>query len=126
MGEGANGSSKKGATFLGSSPKKSPSLPWRGDRIQSTWLNSFSTFCFSARRARHFAIQSIAEKSCFANSPHVGCCNKLKKCLIVIRVYVAILGLGTSSGPSGDFHLTRPAQGSRKLFPERLLLASPA
>jgi hypothetical protein len=105
-GSSANGSSKKRRLFWGP-PKKSPPH-CRGE--ETGFDRPASTFCFSARWARYFAIQSIAEKSCFATSRRVGCCNKLKKCLIVIRVDVAILGLGSSFGASGDYQLTRSAR----------------
>jgi len=42
----------------------------------------------------HFATQSIPQKSFVATSPRHGCCNKLKKFLIEIRIHPAILGLG--------------------------------
>jgi len=60
-----------------------------------------------ARYAYYFASQSMPEKSFAATSPRHGCCNKLKKFLRVIRAHLGTLRLGTSSGASGDFQLTR-------------------
>ena len=56
--------------------------------------------------ACHFASQSTPEKSFAATSPHLGCCNKLKKSLRVIRGHLGTLRLGRNSATSGDSQLT--------------------
>jgi len=93
--------------------------PPRGFASAPQWRNSSSPP--AARRNFHFATQSIPKKSFVATSPRLRCWNKLKRILIGIWMHLAILGLGRNSGASGDFHLTRPSQRSRKFFPGRNL-----
>jgi len=128
-------------TFLGSTPKKSPRH--RADFLRGVRSPRPASFHRCGRRvggercpldaqgtlASHFATQSEPQKSFVATSPHLICCNKLKRFLIVIRADLARLGLGRNSGASGDIELTRPTRisirWSRKLFPLRLSSREP-
>ena len=126
VGGARTGEANKRGLFLGPPQKRvGPPPPWRArkSRPAPPWRARKSRPAPHGERkrpvrpatlapdVRNFASQSMPKKSFAATSPHLGCCNKLKKSLRVIRGHLGTLRLGTSSGPSGDFQLTRSTQG---------------